>query len=179
MVKADRDEFFKKGEYNDQEKIQYFEGSWFAVPLRDYGYGMGIIVRGAFKTKGGLGYFFGPRYTELPTGIDTLEKNKSNAILVCMFGDLGIINGTWPLISEGKAFSRQDWPVPLFLRNPPYPEDLAYIVDYGQDYSGSGNPISEKKVNIDEEILKIPKDSLFGCRAVEIALAKKLITGIK
>lgn len=33
----------------------YREGQWFAVPLRDGGYALGVIVRGGYETAGGLG----------------------------------------------------------------------------------------------------------------------------
>jgi hypothetical protein len=36
------------------------------VHYKDGGYALGIIVRGSFRTKGGLGFFFGPRYVEIP-----------------------------------------------------------------------------------------------------------------
>ena len=40
-----------------RKHIRYNEGQWFGVPLRKGGYAIGIIVRGSYKTKGGLGYF--------------------------------------------------------------------------------------------------------------------------
>lgn len=57
------------------EHIKYSEGQWFAIPLNNGGYALGIIVRGSYKTKGGLGYFFGPRYEDIPDGNETWHKN--------------------------------------------------------------------------------------------------------
>ena len=115
-------------------KIKYSEGQWFAVTLPGGGYALGIIVRGNYRTKGGLGYFFGPRYSNVPIGVDTLSKDKDNSIHIGFFSDLGIIRGEWPLISGGKPFSREDWPVPFFRRLDPIRKGLAFLVEYDQNF---------------------------------------------
>jgi|SRR5271157_6053791 len=153
--------------------IKYSEGQWFAVPLRSGGYAIGIIVRGSYKTKGGLGYFFGPKYAEVPSNIETLAKNKDNSILIGWFGDLGIINGDWPLIEGRKPFAREEWPVPKFYRIPPLPIEKAFVVEYDQDTS-IHHPIHEYIVPISEEILKLPEDGGYGSGAIEIELDKLL-----
>lgn len=154
--------------------VKYNEGQWFAVPLKQEGYALGIIVRGSYRTKGGLGYFFGPKYESVPSGAETYLKNKDNSILICHFGDLGIIKGQWPLIHESKPYKRNDWPVPLFHRILPLPEGKVVIVEYRQDYSGIEPPIRETIAAIDEEILKFPKDVFSGSKAIEIKLSKML-----
>lgn len=154
--------------------IRYKEGQWFAVPLPNGGYGLGIIVRGSYRTKGGLGYFFGPIYDAIPLPQETFLKNKDNAILIRRFGDLGIINGEWPLISDGKPFSREEWPVPLFHIVLPFPEGKATIVKYSQDYSGSERPIHTENVLLTEDIAKLPENILSGSKALEKTLYRLL-----
>jgi len=154
--------------------VKYDEGQWFAVPLRNGGYALGIIVRGRYKTRGGLGFFFGPKFDEIPTEKETYSKNKDNPILVCHFGDLGIIRGQWPLIQNGKPFYREDWPVPSFHRILPFPEGKAVIVEYRQDYSGMEAPLRETLTAATEEVINLPEDGLFGSGAVEIVLTKLL-----
>lgn len=156
----------------EKTRVKYSEGQWFAVPLRDTGYAVGIIARGNYKTRGGLGYFFGPKYLQIPTGAVTYSKNKSNSIFICRFGDLGIIQGKWPLISKGKPFTRDDWPVPLFFRTTPSFEDKAVIVEYDQDFSGFGKPTREFVSDITDEILEFPEDGLCGYGFVEIRLTR-------
>lgn len=157
------------------KRIKYTEGQWFAVPLRGGNFGIGIIVRGQYSTRGGLGYFFGPEYAVNPTGKDTLNKKPENALLVCLFGDLGIISGEWPLILSGKPFLREEWPVPFFHKILPFPEKSAVIVEYGQNYNGVGTlPIREIKVDISDKILCLPEDGLFGSGAVEIELTRRI-----
>lgn len=154
--------------------MTYGEGRWFAVPLRDGGYAMGIITRGSSETKGGLGYFFGPRYPDIPASSETYRKNKDNAAFIVQFGDLGITSGHWPLIPDGKPFVRDEWPVPLFHRIHPLYKGMAVIVEYGQDYSGLEPPINEKMDILSDGILKYPKDGAIGSAAVEIELTKLL-----
>jgi hypothetical protein len=157
--------------------VKYEEGQWFAVPLRNGGFALGIIVRGNFKTKGVLGYFFGPKYEEIPTGEETISKNKDNALLIGRFGDLGIIEGEWSLIQNGKPFNREEWPVPLFHRVLPFPEGKAVIVEYRQDYSGSESPMKETVVPLTDEVTELPDAGLYGSGAVEITLTKLLSGG--
>lgn len=164
----------KLGDNMGQKHIKYNEGQWFAVPLRDGGYALGIIVRGSYRTRGGLGYFFGPKYEDVPKWTETYAKNKDNPILICHFGDLGIIRGQWPLIQSSAPFNRNDWPVPLFHRVLPLPEGKAVIVEYRQESSGLEAPIREKITTNTDEIRNLPEDGLFGSGAVEILLTKML-----
>lgn len=166
------DKDFQKFKVNTMKHVKYDEGQWFAVPLRDGHYGIGIIVRGNYHTKGGLGYFFGPKYSNVPTEQETYSKNKDNAILICRFGDLGIIRGDWPLINNAKLFSREEWPVPLFHRVLPIPENKAVIVEYRQNFNGMGAPFRETITPLSEEVLRLPEAGLFGSGAVEIELTK-------
>jgi hypothetical protein len=155
-----------------KKRIKYSEGQWFAVPLKDDGFAIGIIVRGDYSTKGGLGYFFGQRYLSLPSGEETYSKNKDNAIFICLFGDLGIITGKWPLISDGKPFIREEWPVPLFHRLDPLQESKAIIVEYNEDHI-MGLPLRET-ITATNKILEFPNAGLYGSGAVEIELTKLL-----
>ena len=155
-------------------RIKYKEGQWFAVPLRDGGYTLGIIVRGGYRTKGGLGYFFGPRYSDIPIGKDTFSKNKENALFICQFGDLGIITGVWPIISDGKPFQREEWPVPLFYREAPLQKGKIVIVEYSQDFSGLEFPIRETVALAADQTPQMAEEGLFGQGAVEIVLTRLL-----
>ncbi|GAP08819.1 immunity protein 14 [Anaerolinea thermolimosa] len=112
------------------EHIKYSEGQWFAIPLNNGGYALGIIVRGSYKTKGGLGYFFGPRYEDIPDGNETWHKKPSDAILMAWFGDLGIITGRWPLISTTRSFNRHEWSVPGFRSIDPVYPAKGWLIEY-------------------------------------------------
>jgi hypothetical protein len=97
-------------------KRPYAEGSVFLVPLQVRGFARGIVAR-APKTAGKvlLGYFFAPKV--LSKGDATLNDiEPSKAILCVRFGDLGLINDTWPILGILPNWQRANWPVPDFVR---------------------------------------------------------------
>ncbi|MEN4013073.1 MAG: immunity 26/phosphotriesterase HocA family protein [Bellilinea sp.] len=159
-----------------RQHIKYSEGQWFAVPLKNGGYALGIIVRGNYKTKGGLGYFFAPRYESIPDNQDTWQKQPSDAIMIAWFGDLGLIWGTWPLIPTTRPFRRQDWTVPKFQRIDALDPSRGWLVEYDQETSGLDMPLREKYLDA-VELAGLPKDSLLGYEAVELVLTKLLSNG--
>jgi len=157
-----------------RKQIKYSEGEWFAVPLRDFGYALGIITRGSYKVKGPhLGYFFGPRYKDLPDEQETWRKKPSDAILIAWFGPLGIRWGRWPLIPSTRPFRREEWPVPLFrqidLGNP----SKGWLVEYAQDTNGLELPIRRTYCNA-KDLTGLPDDGVFGYEAIEILLTRLL-----
>jgi Immunity protein 26 len=153
--------------------ILYSEGQWFAVPLRTGGYALGIITRGNYKTKGGLGYFFGPKYSELPGDEATWQKSPEDAVLITQFGDLGLINGTWPLIPSTRLFSKEDWPMPKFGMEVSLIPGKAFLREYGQKHNGKLMLIRETVVDI-RDIADLPEDVSMGGGAVEIKLTNLL-----
>lgn len=57
-----------------RRKLNYGEGDWLAVPVRDGGLAVGVVAR--MDGKGGVvGYFFGPRRNDVPAleDVDELE----------------------------------------------------------------------------------------------------------
>jgi hypothetical protein len=160
----------------NRNHIKYNEGQWFAIPLRTSGYGLGIIVRGSYKTKGGLGYFFGPKYGNLPGEETTCQKDSREAVLIAKFGDLGIITGRWPLIQSSSPFSREEWPVPKFGIAASLMPNKGIIREYDLNDFRHQRLISEIVVDI-KEIVGLPEDVEMGGGAIEIRLTKLLEGG--
>jgi hypothetical protein len=156
--------------------IRYSEGQWFAVPLRKGGYALGIIVRGSYKTKGGLGYFFGPSYSEVPNDEATWRKIPEEAILITRFGDLGIIDGRWPLIRSSRPFSRGEWPIPKFGSKVSLLPNKGLIREYDHNDRGEWKLIREIPVDL-KDIAGLPEDVSMGGGAVEIRLTELLNVG--
>jgi len=156
-----------------KKRIYYEEGQWFAVPLRDGGYALGIIVRGSYRTKGGLGYFFGPRYERIPDEYETWQKQPSQAVLIAWFGDLGIITGRWPLISSSRPFHREEWPVPKFSSIDAGNPSMGWIVEYRQDAQGWELPMRRTYCPVNH-LIGLPQDGVYGYEAIEILLTKLL-----
>ena len=98
-----------------KKKLPYDEGTWFAVPLRTSGYAIGLLARSTgYGTA--FGYFFGPRRESVSTMEDIIELTHEKAILIGLFGDLGLLEGDWPIIGRLEGWSRADWPVPPLIR---------------------------------------------------------------
>ena len=95
--------------------VNYSEGDWFAVRLRDGGFAVGVIAR-ASPDAALLGYFFGPRHDEVPTLADVVDLRWEDAVFICRFSHLGLIGGSWPILGQLEDWDRIDWPIPVFVR---------------------------------------------------------------
>ena len=150
-------------------KVQYREGDWFAVPLRDGGFAVGLIAR---ANPGGalLGYFFGPRRFEVPTLGDVEGLKPGDAVLVRKFGHLGIVQGKWRLLGYLDGWDRREWPTPVFVRY----EELtgrSFRVFYDDD---DPNRVLREVQVPPGEAEQAPKDGLMGVGFVETALSRLL-----
>lgn len=96
-------------------RIRYREGDLFAVPLDDGGYAAGLAAR---SNQQGvvLGYFFGRRFADLPEVDQFAELTSEDAVVVERFGDLGLIQESWPVLGQMPGWRRGDWPMPAFSR---------------------------------------------------------------
>ncbi len=152
-----------------KKKQPYKEGDWFAVPLREGGYAVGLIAR-----SGGVlfGYFFGPKREKIP-GIGELRTLvPENAVLVGQFGDLGLFEGGWPLIGYSEPWDRNIWPMLPLVRIDAVSGE-AWLVEYSDS-----DPIRQISITPCDpaEAKKFPKERLMGSGAVEIRLTKLLST---
>lgn len=145
------------------------EGSWFAVPLRNSGYAIGIAARKTKKSNAILGYFFGPKRMDLPneTDIGKLTPNSAMKVIIC--SDLHLKRGNWSIIANLEKFNRSDWPMPKFVWTDPisqqkflntYCEDAPHKLAASQEYRG--------------DISGFEPDVGYGSGAIEIILTKLL-----
>jgi hypothetical protein len=148
--------------------LPYKEGTWFAVPLRNGGYGTGVVAR--HSAAGALLiYLFGPKRREPAVLGDVERLTKDDAIKVSRAGDLGLIEGNWPIIGQSASWNRDEWPMPQFVRK----DDItrtAWLVTHSEE-----DPIqvvSEERVPFDTAGFE--RDALSGSGAVEIVLTQLL-----
>ena len=148
--------------------LQYREGDFFAVPLREGGFATGLVARSGPKGRVLLGYFFGPRRTEPATLADVRRFVPGDAILVARFGDLSLQKQEWPIIGQA-AWNREMWPVPDFGRVDTVSGNLGWRVSYADD----DPTVVDREIECSPgEALLLPRDSLLGSGAVEIKLSK-------
>ena len=77
----------------------YSTGDWFAVPLREGGFAAGVVSHA--NADGVLvGYFFGPKRAKIPKLSDLTSLGAADAVLVCKFGHMGLIQKKWPLLGH-------------------------------------------------------------------------------
>jgi hypothetical protein len=147
-----------------RRKQHYREGDWFAVPLEESGYALGLIAR--MKKSGIFGYFFSRRYAEVPTLVDAARLRSADAIERLIFGDLDLLNRAWPVLGALPAWDRQQWPMPSFVHRDVV-SGCPYIRTRDQE---SLNLLSERRAR-EEETVGLPEDGSFGAGAVVIRIS--------
>lgn len=147
------------------------EGTAFAVPLREgEKFAVGLVARAAPRGRILLGYFFGPARDRVPDLQELAGAGPSAAAYVARFGDLGLVDGSWPVIGRLPDWDRERWPNPQFCRSV---DDgrLALAVAYADD--DIGELIDETRVS-DADCRELPEDGMAGSGFVELRLTRLL-----
>jgi hypothetical protein len=147
----------------------YSEGTWFAVPLREGGFAVGLVARGTPKGPHILAYLFGPKREAAPTLAEVAELRASAAVKVVRTGDLHLLDGRWTIIGQSRDFQRGDWPFPKFVRSDEIAR-RAWAVEYAEDDPGR----AIAKIPIEFGASSLDRDSSLGAGAVELVLTKLL-----
>jgi hypothetical protein len=143
-------------------------GDWVAVPLRGGGFAAGLVAR--MDGRGiALGYFFGPRYETAPTTEDVRGLHRDAAICVEMFGDLGLLDGSWTVVGHADDWRPEDWPVPDFGRIDEHSQ-RAWRARYRDS---DLRHLTDEEISVDEA-RPLLRDGLAGSAAVEIRLGHLL-----
>jgi len=148
--------------------LPYSEGSVFFVPLRNGGYARGVVARAS--SEGGIlfGYFFGPRLESMD-GSDFDDMKPTKSILRLRFGDLGLINGEWPIRNGISNWNRAEWPMPDFVRRDPLGRRKPVIVRYSDT---DPSRVDCEFCAVDDK--NLAGDFMSGYGAIEIKLTKIL-----
>lgn len=144
----------------------YAEGDWFAVPLRQGGFAVGIAAR---RNPDGvlLGYFFGPKRSKVPDREEVASLTSDEAVLVRRFGHLGIIQGKWPLVGRLEDWDRRQWPMPVFVRYEELTGRSSRVLYHDDD----PNRLLREEQITPGDAEQGPKDSLLGSGAAEKVLS--------
>ncbi|MGI8854722.1 MAG: immunity 26/phosphotriesterase HocA family protein [Thermomicrobiales bacterium] len=147
-------------------KLPYQEGDWFAVPLRDGGFGVGIVARMDGKGRV-LGYFFGPRRDAVPLLPEVASMKADQAVWIHCFGDLGLIEKDWTVLGNDATWNRADWPMPAFGHR----DSIVENRQWKREYSGANMGLIVKQTPVSfAEYSVLPKDGIGGRGFVEIKL---------
>jgi hypothetical protein len=150
--------------------VKYTEGDWFAVPLRDAGFGVGLLARASRPQGVLLGYFFGPRRRHVPELADVQGLRPEQAVLVRKCGHLGLRDGTWPILGRNPDWDPAAWPMPIFVR---YEELTGRSFHVFYDENDPNKLLREVQITAgpDEQG---PKDGLMGAGFTEKLLTTLL-----
>jgi len=151
------------------KKLTYREGDLFVLPLQDRGYAVGLVARSGPRGRVLFGYFFGPRYAEVPKLADLTKLLPADAILLSRFGDLSLMEGAWPVLGQMPGWDRATWRMPPFVRHDPLTGRKTQIIYSDADPNVE---VGEMKLAPDADIE--PKDGMAGAGAVEIKMTKLL-----
>jgi hypothetical protein len=147
--------------------LPYSEGSVFLVPLIDGGYARGVVARSPKRGRGLLGYFFGPAFKG-PDKVAMDDLDPTNAVLCVIFGDIGLVNGEWPVRGVIPGWNRSQWPMPDFVRRDPLVR-RAWLVRHSDS--------DPSRIDVEyptEYDSALASDSTYGYGAVELTLTRLL-----
>ncbi|NYE59246.1 hypothetical protein FHW58_000398 [Duganella sp. 1224] len=150
-------------------KQSYQEGSWFAVPLLDGGFGWGLVARLSPGSKIMLAYLFGPKLPRLPSveQLNTLRPQDAVKVLRC--GDMALASGHWRVLGEIDVWDPAMWPVPQFLRRAD-----ALRRAWRVTYADADPSRSEREESVPYDTQGLEADSLYGYGSTELLLTKLL-----
>jgi hypothetical protein len=116
-----------------------------------------------------LAYFFGPKFETVPALVDIVSLKARDAIKILRVGDLGLINGEWPLIGDSPKWEPREWPTPLFVRRDDLSKRAWEVV-----YCDADPSKVEQEELVSFDISGLERDALHGSGAVELLLTKAL-----
>lgn len=154
-----------------KKTLPYREGAWFGVPLRHGGYAVGVVARMRPRGKVILGYLFGPKREAMPTLAELASLRPEDAIKCLRMGDLGLVNGVWPVIGELPEWHRDAWGMPAFVRRDKLSTRAKRIIYSDSDPSLDG---IEREESVPYDITGLEEDALYGYGSVELKLTKLL-----
>jgi hypothetical protein len=110
-------ESYKPKKKRKEKEPSYKEGDWFAVPLSDDTYGIGILARIGQDRKYKhelFAYLFGPKRKEIPE-LSELEKlEPKDSVWHEIFAPTSFTKGSWQIIGKSESWNREKWRMPLF-----------------------------------------------------------------
>lgn len=155
-------------------KLKYSEGDWFAVPLTNTQFAVGLVARADRHMHEILGYFFGDVFAAVPVLSKEPAYSPADAVLVGWVGERGIVYGTWPFVLKGCGIDKQTWRVPVFAQRDVVHPDMGTWLRYDNVQPSSMNPVEGQYVPW-SEIAHFPKDGLYGHIALELRLSQILL----
>jgi hypothetical protein len=147
--------------------VEFREGTCFLVPLRAGGCARGVVAR--LDREGRMfAYFFGPKLSGASeASFDDLRRQTP--VLVGLCGDLGIVDGEWPIVQTLSQWDRVEWPMPPLFRVDDTSGE-AWLSHYDEE---TLDFITQDPAEAGDED-KFPEDLMMGYGSVAIRLTRLL-----
>ena len=147
------------------KKIKINPGDVFVVPLRNKGYGLGLVTR-KYRTTA-LGYFWEELYFDNPQEVKLDDLKKEDKFWIKQFMIRGLEKGYWNILGSLPNFVFEEWEVPKFIRE---------VEPFGKHvitYDDKLQQVEQKKVSDDFES-DYPDDGIAAYGLIEIRLTEML-----
>jgi hypothetical protein len=146
----------------------YNRGNCIVIPVFEEQFAVAWIA----WSKGGeiLGHIYAPLSTSELTVSRLINRNWDSPLLICRFGDLGIMRGAWRLLSIPDS-AKRTWAIPEQFGTVFEAIHKAEIAT-----AEPGHPdrvVARRSASVDEARV-LPGEGLYGYRAVEIVVAALL-----
>jgi hypothetical protein len=149
--------------------LPFKEGTWFVLPLRSGGFSVGVVARTTAHGEVIAVYLFGPKRSAIPPLAELAFSEPKDALRVIRVGDLGLIDGSWPIIGQAPHWRREEWRIPAYLRRDELSRK-AWRVVYSD--SDPNEVVLEEELPFDTS--GMDRDAVFGTGAVELLMTKLL-----
>ena len=116
-----------------------------------------------------LAYLFGPKRDAVPLLADVARLQPKEAVKCLRIGDLGLINGEWPILGDLPHWDRPAWSMPSFARR-----DTLSQRAWRSVYSDSDPSKLEQEKPMPYDADDLERDALYGAGAVELMMTKLL-----
>lgn len=145
-------------------------GSWFAVPLKDGGFATGLVARMAPKGRIIVAYLFGPERAAVPPVGEMAILQPKDALRCLRIGDLGLVNGEWPILGELPDWKPEQWATPAFFGQ----DDLSGKVWRAVYPDSDPSQLPRREFVGAKDIVGLERDALYGSGVVETLMTKAL-----
>ncbi len=99
----------KESPLKGRRRIKYEEGDWFAVPIGEGIYCLGMVGGKDPQIRSFIGYYFPKTFDSVPTVDDIQGLQSSDAVFISWTGNPGVYSGVWPIIGRQPDFNKHEW----------------------------------------------------------------------
>lgn len=147
-------------------KVRVDSGDVIAVPIEGRGWCIGVVARtgSGRNARALLVYFYPTLYASLPEAGNYAHLDPSDARVIMMVSELGLIEGKWCKVGKLDHWEDEFWPIPAFGRRSVLSGRYVRVT-----YQTPDKPDREEPCSI-EEGESLPPDGLAGHQFAEARL---------